>query len=57
MFKHRIISFPLLLALVAAVFFWKEGGKYLFALIATAGSAAALYEGALLFNKINIKMT
>ena len=55
MFKHRIISFPLLLALVAAVFFWKEGGKYLFALIATAGSAAALYEGAQLFNKINIK--
>ena len=55
MFKYRIISFPLLLALVAAVFFWKEGGRYLFALIAVAGCGAALYEGAVLAEKINIK--
>ena len=55
MFKYRIISFPLLLALVAAVFFWKEGGRYLFALIAVAGCGAALYEGAALAEKINIK--
>ena len=55
MFKYRIISFPLLLALVAAVFFWKAGGQYLFALIAVAGCGAALYEGAVLFEKIGIK--
>ena len=55
MFKYRIISFPLLLALVAAVFFWKEGGQYLFALIAVAGCGAALYEGAVLFEKIGIR--
>ena len=55
MFKYRIISFPLLLALVAAVFFWEDGGKYLFTLIAVAGCGAALYEAAVLADKINIK--
>lgn len=55
MFKYRIISFPLLLALVAAIFFWEDGGKYLFTLIAVAGCGAALYEAAVLADKINIK--
>ena len=55
MFKYRIISFPLLLALVGAIFFWKDGGKYLFALIAIAGSGAVLFEAAQLFDKIKIK--
>jgi phosphatidate cytidylyltransferase len=53
--KYRIISFPLLLALVAAVFFWKAGGIYLFSLLAVAGSGALLYEAGTLFNRIKIK--
>ena len=55
MLKYRIISFPLLLALVAAVFFWKAGGIYLFSLLAVAGSGALLYEAGTLFNRIKIK--
>ena len=55
MLKYRIISFPLLLALVAAVFFWKTGGAYLFSLLAVAGSAALLFEAGRLCNKIDIK--
>ncbi|MBQ7208829.1 MAG: phosphatidate cytidylyltransferase [Lentisphaeria bacterium] len=55
MLKYRIISFPLLLALVAAVFFWKTGGVYLFSLLAVAGSAALLFEAGRLCNKIDIK--
>ena len=54
MLKYRLISFPLLLAVVAAMFFWSAGGKYLFALFAVAGSAAALYEAARLLDKIQI---
>jgi len=53
--KYRIISFPLLLALVAAVFFWKAGGVWLFSLLAAAGSGALLFEAGQLFNKIKIK--
>ncbi|MBQ9501070.1 MAG: phosphatidate cytidylyltransferase, partial [Lentisphaeria bacterium] len=44
----------LLLALVAAVFFWKAGGLYLFSLLAVAGSGALLYEAGTLFNRIRI---
>ena len=55
MLKYRIISFPLLLALVAAVFFWKTGGPYLFSLLTVAGSAALLFEAGRLCNKIDIK--
>ena len=55
MLKYRIISFPLLLALVAAVFFWRTGGVWLFSLLAAAGSGALLFEAGQLFNKIKIK--
>ena len=55
MLKYRIVSFPLLLALVAAVFFWKTGGVWLFSLLAAAGSGALLFEAGQLFNKIKIK--
>ena len=55
MLKYRIISFPLLLALVAAVFFWQTGGAYLFSLLAVAGSTALLFEAGRLCNKIDIK--
>lgn len=34
MLKMRAISFPLLLAIFAAVIFWKDGGPYLFLVIA-----------------------
>ena len=33
MLKYRAISFPLLLALVAAIIYWPAGGPYLYALI------------------------
>ena len=35
MFKYRIISFPLLLALLAAIVFWPTGGPWLFTAVAT----------------------
>ena len=55
MFKYRIISFPLLIALAAAVFIWEAGGKYLFTLLAVAGCGAMLFEAARLFDKIKIR--
>ena len=55
MFKYRLISFPLLLALVAVLFFWKQGGHYLFSVIAVAAAGAILFEAARLFEKIKVK--
>ena len=49
MFKYRAISFPTLLALLAAIIFWHDGGPYLFVLVAAAAFGLVLYEtGAML---------
>jgi len=42
--KYRIISFPLLLALLAGIFFWTEGGPWLFAIAAAVLITTGLYE-------------
>ena len=44
MLKYRIISFPLLVALLAGIFFWPAGGAWLFAAAAAVLITSALYE-------------
>ena len=44
MFLYRAISFPLLLALLAAVVYWRAGGPWLFTIIASGAIAATLHE-------------
>ena len=44
MLKYRIISFPLLVALLAGIFFWPAGGAWLFAAAAAVLITTALYE-------------
>ena len=44
MLKYRIISFPLLIALLAGIFFWPAGGPWLFAAAAAVLLPTALYE-------------
>lgn len=46
MFKYRIISFPLLLALLAAIVFWPTGGPWLFTAVATLMAAGVCFETA-----------
>ena len=36
MLKYRLISFPLLIALGALIFCWKEGGVYIYICFAMA---------------------
>ena len=44
MLKYRAISFPLLLALLAAIIYWPAGGPYLYALVVPLVFAAVFYE-------------
>jgi len=44
MLKYRLISFPLLLALVGAVFFWEAGGPWIFAALSVILASMAVYE-------------
>ena len=42
--KYRIITFPLLIVLLAGIFFWPAGGPWLFAAAAAVLIPSALYE-------------
>lgn len=44
MFLYRAISFPLLLALLAAVVYWRAGGPWFFTIVASGAIAATLHE-------------
>ena len=44
MFKYRIISFVGLLGILAAAFLWREGGKYIFTVLAVGGAFGLVYE-------------
>lgn len=55
MFKYRIISFPLLLALVGAMIFWKEGGIWIFSVIAPILMGLVTYEVCTMLKRIEIK--
>ena len=52
MLKYRAISFPLLLLLAAAVVFWKEGGPWIFAVLAVPVTVMALLETAAIGEKL-----
>ena len=54
MLKYRLISFPLLIALGAAVFFWKQGGFYILTVLAPLAVGFAVYEAAAMAEKIKI---
>ena len=54
MLKYRAISFPLLLALLAAIFFWPAGGKYLFMVFAPLASATAICECCRMIGRMNV---
>ena len=54
MLKYRLISFPLLIALGAAIFFWKQGGSYILTVIAPLAVGFAVYETAAMAEKIKI---
>ncbi|MBR7138752.1 MAG: phosphatidate cytidylyltransferase [Lentisphaeria bacterium] len=55
MLKYRLISFPLLVALGAAIFCWKEGGFYIYTVIAPLALGVAVYEAAAMVRNINIQ--
>ena len=44
MFLYRAISFPLLLALLAAVVYWPAGGPWIYTFVASGAIAAVLFE-------------
>lgn len=54
MLKHRLISFPILCALGALIFCWKEGGFWIYTVIAPIALGLAVYEAAAMAEKINI---
>ena len=54
MLKYRLISFPLLIALGAAIFFWKQGGFYILTVLAPLAVGLAVYETAAMAEKANI---
>ena len=54
MLKFRAISFPLLLALFALMIFWKAGGPYIFAVVATGAVALLTYELMKMLEKLGI---
>lgn len=54
MLKYRLISFPLLIALGAAIFFWKQGGFYILTVLAPVAIGLAVYETAAMAGKVNV---
>lgn len=54
MLKHRLISFPLLIALGALIFCWKEGGFYIYTIVAPLALGLAVYEAAAMLQRINV---
>lgn len=55
MLKYRAISFPLLLALLAAIIYWSAGGPYLYALIVPLVFAAVVYEVCEMVGRLGVK--
>ena len=55
MLKHRLISFPILCALGALIFCWKEGGFWIYTVIAPVALGLAVYEAAAMAENINIR--
>ena len=55
MLKYRAISFPLLLALLAAIIYWPAGGPYLYALIVPLVFAAVVYEVCEMVGRLGVK--
>jgi phosphatidate cytidylyltransferase len=54
MLKHRLISFPLLIALGALIFCWKAGGFYLYTIVAPLALGLAVYEAAAMLQKTGV---
>ena len=54
MLKHRLISFPILCALGALIFCWKEGGFWIYTVIAPVALGLAVYEAAAMAENIRI---
>ena len=54
MLKFRAISFPLLLALFALMIFWRAGGWYIFAVVATGAVSLLTYELMQMLEKLGI---
>lgn len=54
MLKYRLISFPLLIALGVLIFCWKEGGSYIYTVVAPLALGVAVYEAAAMVKNINV---
>ena len=54
MLKYRLISFPLLIALGALIFCWKEGGSYIYTVVAPLALGVAVYEAAAMVKNIHV---
>lgn len=54
MFKYRLISFPLLLALAFAVVFWQPYGGYIFMVIVLPAALAAVLESCNIVRKLQL---
>ena len=53
MLKYRLISFPLLVALGALIFCWKEGGFWIYTVVGPVALGLAVYEAAAMLGRIN----
>ena len=54
MLKYRLISFPLLIALGALIFCWKEGGFVIYSIVAPVALGLAVYEVCAMVRNINV---
>lgn len=54
MLKYRLISFPILIALAALIFCWREGGFYIYCVLGPLALGLAVYEACAMVQKINI---
>lgn len=54
MLKYRLISFPILSALVALLFLWKEGGFYIYCVLGPLALGLAVYEAAAMVRNAGI---
>ena len=54
MLKYRLISFPILSALAALLFCWKEGGFYIYCVLGTVALGLAVYEAAAMVRNAGI---
>ncbi len=55
MLKYRAISFPLLLALLGAIIFWKQGGPWIYVFLTPVAIGMVIYEIGAMLRKVEVE--